>query len=388
MDIHLCLKKGKMEQTIFADNASTSKLDLDAYEAMKPYLLDDFGNPSSGYLFARKPRKAIDSARDTIARCINAAPEEIFFTSGGTESINWAVKGIAVQNLHRGKHIITSSIEHDAVLNSCVFLKKIGFDVTFLPVNDKGLLLIEHLKNNIKKETILVSVMMANNEIGTIQKIDELANLCKDRQAFFHCDAVQALGHIPVDVKELNVDLLSASAHKFNGPKGVGFLYIKNGTILSNLISGGKQENGYRAGTENVAGIVGMSVALKKNVDQINSHKFYLQKLKDTFLEELKRGEIDFKLNGDITNCLPGITNVSLKTVDGEAIMHRLDLIGITISTGSSCSSGSKKISHVIQAINTPPEYASGTLRISFSIDNSLNDAKIIANAIVSIVRT
>lgn len=375
-----------MGNLIYADNAATTQLDKDALEAMLPFFNQEFGNPSNNYLFARFPRKAIEEARITISNCINARPDEIFFTSGGTESDNWAIKGIALKPQNKGKQIITSSIEHHAILHSCSFLEKIGYKVTYLPVNNQGHASIDNLREAIGTNTSLVSIMLANNEIGTIQNIEEASKIANDRSVLFHSDAVQAVGHIPIDVNTLGVDLLSASAHKFNGPKGVGFLYLRKGTNLLNWSSGGKQEYGRRSGTENVAGIVGMAVALKKNVDNLRANEIHLQRLSSLFIDKLYASGIDFLVNGDNCHRLPGNINISIKNQDGEALMHRLDLQGIIVSTGSACSSGKQDISHVIKSIGVPREYALGTIRISIGKNNSITDASAIADAIISII--
>jgi len=375
-----------MGTLIYADNAATTQLDKDALEAMLPFLNQEFGNASNQYSFARFPRKAIEEARLIISNCINARPDEIFFTSGGTESDNWAIKGIALKTQNKGKQIITSSIEHHAVLHSCSFLEEIGYKVAYLPVSNQGHASIDNLREVIGTNTSLVSLMLANNEIGTIQNIEELSKIANDRRVLFHSDAVQAVGHIPIDVNTLGVDLLSASAHKFNGPKGVGFLYLRKGTDLLNWSSGGKQEFGRRSGTENVAGIVGMAVALKKNVDNLRANEIYLQRLSSLFFEKLTGSGIDFLVNGDNYRRLPGNINISIRNQDGEALMHRLDLKGIIVSTGSACSSGKLDISHVIKSIGVPREYALGTIRISIGKDNSIPDVLAIADAITSII--
>jgi cysteine desulfurase len=370
---------------IYADNAATTKLCNEAYSAMKPYFQEEYGNASSVYSLARSPRKAIAESRSIIAACINANSEEIIFTSGGTEGDNWAIKGVALKNRTRGMHIITSAIEHEAVLNSCSFLEEMGYEVTYLPVDNKGHVSVDSLREAVRPDTKLISIMQANNEIGTIQDINEFSKIAHKKNSVFHCDAVQAVGHIPVNVKTLGVDLLSASAHKFNGPKGVGFMYVKKGTSLYNWFSGGKQENGLRAGTENVGGIVGMAVALKKNVDKIEENAIYLDGLSKLLVEKLSSYGVDFLVNGD-SNRLPGNINMSIKNQDGEALLHRLDIKGIIVSTGSACTSGKSDLSHVIKAIGTPQEYATGTIRITLSKDNTIEDILTIAKAITSIV--
>ena len=372
-----------MKQSIYADNAATTKLDIDAFEAMKPYLLEDYGNASQPYFFAKKPKLALQAARRTIAACIGALPEEIFFTSGGTESDNWAIKGIAEPGK---KHwTITSQIEHHAVLNTCRTLESFGYPVVYLPVNAGGTVTPEVLEEAITKQTSLVSVMHVNNEIGTIEPIKELAAVAHAHAALFHTDAVQAVGHIPIDVNELGVDMLSASAHKFNGPKGIGFLYVRKGTHLAPYVNGGAQEHGMRAGTENVAGIVGMAVALKKNCAEMQQTTEKLHTLEAIFVDALRRANIDFIKNG-AENRVPGNINISIRGASGEMLLHRLDLKGISISTGSACDSVNTQVSHVIQAIGVPQEYAEGTIRISFGRDNKMDDAMEVANAIIKVL--
>ena len=372
-----------MKQLIYADNAATTKLDIAAFEAMKPYLLDEYGNASQPYAFSRKPKQAIQDARKIIAECIGAEPEEIYFTSGGTESDNWAIKGV-VYNSSSKKAVITSEIEHHAILRACADIEKQGYPVAYLPVTDSGVVTIEALQNVITSNTALVSVMFANNEIGTIQSIQELCDVAHKHGALFHTDAVQAVGHIPIDVKELGVDMLSASAHKFNGPKGIGFLYIKKGTPIAPVISGGAQESGMRAGTENVAAIVGMAVALKINVDRTRETVKHLQHLEQELLEALNNFKIDYVRNGE--NHLPGNLSLSFKGANGETLLHRLDLMGIIVSTGSACDSVNNQVSHVLRAISLDDVYAEGTIRISLSSSNTIEDIQKIASAISKIL--
>ena len=369
-----------MKQMIYADNAATTKLDIEAFEAMKPYLLENYANASQPYSFSRSVKKALKESREAIAKCINAEPEEIFFTSGGTESDNWAIKGIAFNESLR-KAIITSNIEHHAVLNPCRQVERCGVPVAYLPANQEAIITPEILKQFITKQTKLVSIMTANNEVGSIQPIKELVAVVHDNGALFHTDAVQAVGHIPIDVKALGVDLLSASAHKFNGPKGVGFLYIKNGTSIIEHESGGQQERALRAGTENVAAIVGMSVALKNNCNNIEKNISFIKSLENKLFDTLKTSELDFIRNGSGYN-IPGNISLSFKGFDGEAILHRLDLQGICISTGAACDSVNTQLSHVVKAINVPKEYANGTIRISLGKNNTEEEVCKIASSI------
>lgn len=370
---------------IYADNAATTALDPDAFEAMKPFLLEQYGNASQPYSFARPVKKALAAARKEIADCIGAQPEEIFFTSGGTESDNWAIKGTLRYGDNRA--IVTSQIEHHAILNACAAVERLGYPVAYLPVDGEGMVSPRVLKEGISNNTKLVSIMTVNNEIGTIEPIRQLAEIAHEHGALFHTDAVQAIGHIPMQVNDLGIDMMSASAHKFNGPKGVGFLYIKKGTVLQSYASGGAQEFGMRAGTENVAYIVAMSRALRKNCSQLKENANRIQKMEDVFLQTLNQAGIGFIRNGSSSHA-PGIISISIKNASGEMLLHRLDLKGICVSTGSACDSVNTQISHVIKAIEVPPEFAEGTIRISFGRENKKNDAREIANAIIAICNT
>lgn len=374
-----------MKQLIYVDNAATTKLNTEAFEAMVPWLTEEYGNASQPYSFSRKPKKAIAEARQTIAACINALPEEIFFTSGGTESDNWAIMGTALDNFEK-RATITSEIEHHAVLKTCASIEKLGYPVTYLGVTKDGVVSPKALESIITNRTRLVSIMYANNEIGSIQPIKELAEITHAHGALFHTDAVQAVGHVAIDVKDLGVDMLSASAHKFNGPKGIGFLYIKKGVCIPSYANGGAQENGLRAGTENVAGIVGMAVALRQNCNAINRNKLHLQELEQILVDGLIKENIDFRRNG-CKEHIPGNVSLSFKNASGEAILHRLDLMGISISTGSACDSVNTQVSHVIQAIGLDAAYAQGTIRISFGNDNTAEEAHKILEALVKITR-
>lgn len=373
------------KKIIYADNAATTQLCRAAFEAMVPWLTENYGNASQPYTLARSPKKAIADAREVIARCINAMPEEIFFTSGGTESDNWAIKGSAF--LDSEKHVtVTSAIEHHAVLNSCVTIKKLGYPVVYLDVTNEGIVTPEALKAVISNETRLVSIMHVNNEIGTIQPIRELVKIAHSCGAVFHADAVQSVGHIPVDVQELGIDFLSASAHKFSGPKGIGFLYIRKGARIGRFADGGDQENGMRAGTENVAAIVGMAVALEQAnkilVEELNR----IEGLRALLIDRLADAGIDFIVNGG-KNVYPGTISLSFKDSNGEKLLHRLDLQGIYVSTGSACDSVNTKLSHVISAINVPANYAKGTIRISLGRCNTEDDVVAIATALIKILQ-
>ena len=369
---------------IYADHAATTQLAPEAFEAMKPFLMNEYGNVSQLYSFAREPKKAVKEARKIIASCIGALPEEIFFTSGGTESDNWAIKGCALSG-GREDVIITSSIEHHAILRSCAAVEQIGYPVAYLPVDHSGTVLPAKLSEYITDRTRLVSIMLANNEIGTIQPIEELSKIAHQHGAILHTDATQAVGHIPVDVNKQDIDMLSASAHKFNGPKGTGFLYIRKGIEISPLLDGGSQEQGLRAGTENVASIVGMAVALKLSCEAMRERAEHLHKLEWLLLQKLTENKLDFRYNGG-KNHLPGLLSLSFKGADGEALLHRLDLMGISVSTGSACNSKSTELSHVLNAIDMPDEYAFGTIRVSLGYENTEEDVERIADALKKII--
>lgn len=374
-----------MKHHIYADNAATTKLDMDAFEAMKPYLLDEYGNASQPYSFSRSAKKALADARAIIASDINALPEEIYFTSGGTESDNWAIKGVALSQKGNA-NIITSAIEHHAILNSCKTVEKMGCHVEYLQPNNYGTISVKALSSSISNETNLVSIMLSNNEIGTIQPIKDLVEIAHANGSIFHTDAVQSVGHIPINVKQLGVDMLSASAHKFNGPKGIGFLYIKKGTELATFNDGGSQEFGKRAGTENIASIVGMAVALKNNCEKISENQKHILNLENVLLSELSNSNIDFQRNGDPDNHVPGNISLSFKNSDGEMLLHRLDLMGICVSTGSACDSVNTQVSHILRAIQLDKSYAEGTIRISLGKDNTEEEAIRIASAIKKIL--
>lgn len=370
-----------MKRIIYADHAATTPLSTKAQLAMQPYYESEFYNPSTKYAAAYRVRKAVEQARESIAACIGANAGEIYFTSGGTESDNWAIKGTAFLYPGQRKRIITTNIEHHAILNSCAFLEKVGYDVTYLPVNMQGLVDPLQLEEKLTEDTILISIMTANNEIGSIEPIKECAAIAHAHNVPFHTDAVQAIGHIPMDVNMLGIDMLSASAHKFGGPKGVGFLYIRDSVHLESLLSGGAQEQGIRAGTENVAGIVGMAAALEESVDALEQETQRLLTLRQTLCTTLRNENVDFIINGS-KNVLPGTISLSFKNMEGELLLHRLDLIGIQVATGSACDSNETRLSHVISALRLPKEYATGTIRISLGVENTVEDMVCIAQAI------
>ncbi len=371
-----------MKSIIYVDNAATTKLDEVALKAMIPWLSEEYGNPSQPYSIARMPKHAISQARRDIAECINANEDEIFFTSGGTEGDNFILKGVG----QRLGYIVTSEIEHHAVLNPCKTLEKMGVQISYLSPNKEGYIDKESLEQSLNSTTGLVSIMFANNEIGSIQPIKELCTIAHEKGWLFHTDAVQAVGHTEIDVKDLGVDFLSASAHKFNGPKGIGFIYIKKGSPIYPLLEGGSQEKGVRAGTENVASIVGMATALKNNCQNIKNNIKKLKYLEAIFLQELNKYNIDFVVNGGQYK-LPGLLSVSFKGQDGEMLLHRLDLMGIMVSTGAACDSKKTQISHVLKAIKLDEKYAKGTIRISFGKNNTIKDARKIASSISKILK-
>jgi len=352
---------------------------------MIPWLTEEYGNASQPYAFARKPKKALQEARATIAQCINALPEEIFFTSGGTESDNWAIKGSAFPDLEK-RATITSAIEHHAILNACAAIERLGYPVAYVYPQKDGTITPESLNTVITDQTRLVSIMFSNNEIGTVNPVKDLVKVAHEHGAIFHTDAVQALGHTEIDVQELGIDMLSASAHKFNGPKGIGFLYIKKGTPIVRFNDGGSQEFGMRSGTENIAAIVGMAAALKANIEQIEKNTKFILSLESLLINELNTGNLDYIRNGS-KNHIPGNLSLSFKGCDGEAILHRMDLKGISISTGSACDSVNTQISHVITAIGVPDEYAQGTVRISLGKYNTEEDVLAIAQTLSEIVK-
>ncbi|WP_029688572.1 cysteine desulfurase NifS [Thermoanaerobacter sp. A7A] len=372
---------------IYLDNAATTPVDKRVLEAMLPYYSDVFGNPSSPYSYGQEAKKAIEEAREKVAKALGADADEIYFTSGGSESDNWALKGVAYALKDKGNHIITTEIEHHAVLNTCRYLEKEGFKVTYLPVDEYGLVKPEDLKKAITDKTILVSIMFANNEIGTIEPIEELVKIAHEKNVYFHTDAVQAVGNIPIDVKKLDVDLLSLSAHKIYGPKGVGALYIKKGVKIHSLIQGGTQERNRRAGTENVAGIVGLGEAIElitKNLDShINKLTFLRDKLINGILEKIPYA----RLNGHPTKRLPGNVNVSFEFVDGESLILNLDMAGICASSGSACTSGSLEPSHVLLAIGLSKELARGSLRLTIGKDNTEEDIDKVLEVLPQIVK-
>jgi len=375
-----------MQKFIYADNSATTALSKTALDAMMPYLTTEFGNASSLYAFGGTAKAAIDAARTDVAEVLGAEPREIYFTAGGSESDNWAIKGYAKKMLQKGKnHIISTKFEHHAVLHTLKELEKDGFEVTLLDVHSNGLVRPEELKAAIKDTTGLVTVMYANNEIGTIQPIAEIGAICREAGVIFHTDAVQAVGNVKINVKEENIDMLSLSGHKFHGPKGTGVLYIRRGVFPKNLIDGGAQENGKRAGTENTAGIVGLAAALKEAVATMDERNARCREIRDYIMENCLKIERS-RVNGDRVHRLPGNVNMCFEGVEGESLLLMLDAKGICASSGSACTSGSLDPSHVLLSIGLKHEVAHGSLRLSFSDSNTLEDAKYICEVLPPII--
>lgn len=360
-----------MERLIYLDNGATTKVDERVLSKMLPYFSVNYGNPSSAYFLGRRNKRVIEEARDVVASCIGANSKEIYFTSCGSESNNLALKGIAYANKHRGKHIITSKIEHPAILNTCETLERQGFSITYLNVDKNGFISLEELENSIRMDTILISIMYANNEIGTIEPIEQIGRIAKMNNIYFHTDAVQAIGNIRINVKELGIDMLSMSAHKFYGPKGVGVLYVRNGIDFERIQDGGHQEKGKRSGTENVPGIVGLAEAIKLSYKEFEYNNKKILNLRNYFITKLKENFKDIKINGDLEKRLPGNINVSFPNADGQQLLLGLDEYGICASAGSACSTGSSKPSHVLTSIGLSREEAFGTLRFTLGKQNT-----------------
>ena len=371
---------------IYMDNAATTRVTEPVFEAMRPYFCEIFGNPSSVHAFGREARKAVEQARRQVAAALGAQAGEIYFTGSGTEADNWALRGAAYAQKARGRHIITTQIEHHAVLHAAEQLEKEGVEVTYLPVDGDGVVSLEALEKALRPDTTLVSIMAANNEIGAIQPIREAAKLAKAHGALFHTDAVQAIGCVPIDVKADGIDLLSLSGHKFHAPKGVGALYIRSGVKLQRLIYGGAQEKTQRGGTENVASIVGMGKAIELAMESMESRNAYVSGLRDRLIEGILRRIPETRLNGHRTQRLSGNVNVSIRYIEGEALLLSLDMKGIAGSSGSACTSGSLDPSHVLLAIGLPHEIAHGSLRLSLSEENTAEEVDYTIDALVEIV--
>ncbi len=372
---------------VYLDHSATTPMRGGVLEAMLPYFAERFGNPSSIHGFGREAKVALEEAREKVAGIFGAAPSEIYFTSGGTESDNLAIKGTAFANRKKGKHIITSRIEHHAVLESCKFLEEEGFEVTYLPVDSRGLVDPEDLRKAIRDDSILVSVMHANNEVGTLQPIKDLAAISREKGIYFHTDAVQSVGKIPLDVRELAVDMISMSGHKMYGPKGVGALYVRKGVRITPWAHGGHHERSRRAGTESVPLIVGFAKALDLMAGEMGQHDKLMRSLAETFYRRLVESVPDVFLHGEPTERIPNILSVSFKGVEGESVILSLDLKGVAVSSGSACTSGTLEPSHVLSAMQVPPEIAQGAVRFSFGRDNTPEDVDYVASILPEIVQ-
>ena len=375
-----------MDRLIYLDNAATTKVKPEVVDAMLPYFTEEFGNPSSVYSFAAKNKTVIERAREMIAASINAKPKEIYFTGGGSESDNMAIKGIARAYKDKGRHIITSKIEHHAVLHSLRALEKDGYEVTYLDVDEYGVVKLDELKKAIRDDTILITIMFANNEIGTIEPVKEIGQIAKEHGILFHTDAVQAYTQVPIDVKELNIDLMSASGHKINGPKGIGFIYIKSGINIEPLIDGGAQERNRRAGTENVPAIVGLKKAAELAIANMEERIAYESELRDYLIKSIMERIPYTRLNGDRHNRLPNNTNFCFQFIEGETLLIMLDMEGICGSSGSACTSGSLDPSHVLKAIGLPDEIAHGSLRLTLSEETTKADIDYVVDKLDKIV--
>ena len=359
---------------VYLDNAATTALSPRVLEAMLPYFTQYYGNPSSVHAFGREAKQGLDKARDQVAKALHCEPSEVIFTGCGTESDNTVLLGVAQRYGDKGKHIITTNVEHHAILHTCEYLEKQGYSVTYLPVDQDGLVTAEQVAAAIRPDTILVSIMFANNEVGTIMPIQEIGAMCKEKGVLFHTDAVQAVGHIPVDVQAMHIDMLSLSAHKFHGPKGVGALYCRKGIRLPSYIMGGAQERGRRAGTENVAGIVGLGAAIQLATEQLEENRAKMTALRDRLMTGIQARISEVKLNGHPTNRLPNNVNFSFKYIEGESILLMLDMNGIAASSGSACTSGSLDPSHVLLALGLPHEIAHGSVRLTLGDETTEED--------------
>jgi cysteine desulfurase len=375
-----------MNNTLYFDNAATTRVKEEVVREMIPYFSEEYGNPSSIYGLGRKSKKAIEDAREKVGNLIGANPKEIYFTSCGSESDNTALKGIAYANKEKGNHIITTKIEHPAILETCKTLEKQGFKITYLNVDKDGLIDLKELENVITNETILISIMFANNEIGTIEPIEEIAKIAKENGIVFHTDAVQAVGNVSIDVEEMGIDMLSLSAHKFYGPKGIGALYVRKGINFDRFLDGGHQEKNKRAGTENVAGIVGLGKASELAKMNLQNHIEHLTNLREYYIRKVQENIEDIKLNGSLEKRLPGNSNISFKGIDGSALLLNLDLKGICASSGSACTSGSTSPSHVLTAIGLSEEWKSGALRVTFGEDNTKEDVDYLVDELKNVV--
>ena len=375
-----------MEKNVYLDHAATTYVKKEVLDEMMPYFTQSFGNPSSIYKLGQENKRAVDLAKERIASAIGATPNEIYFTAGGCEADNWVLKGIAFANMNKGNHIITTAIEHPAIINSCKFLEKHGFEVTFIGVDENGQVRLDELENAIKDNTILISVMFANNEIGTVQPIKKISEIAKKHNVYFHTDAVQAVGSLRIDVKDLGVDMLSMSGHKFYGPKGIGALYIKKGTKIDNLIHGGGQEQGKRAGTENVPAIVGMGKAIELAYDNFDETTNRIIELREKLINGVLNNIPHVRLNGHRTERLPGNTNFSFSFIEGESLLLMLNMKGVSGSSGSACSSGSLDPSHVLLAIGLDHGTAHGSLRLTLGAETTEEDINYVLEILPGIV--
>ena len=376
-----------MDKIRYFDHAATTGVREEVLKEMLPYFGIEYGNPSSIYSIGRKNRKKIEEARQKVAKAIGAKPKEIYFTGCGSESDNLAIKGVAYANREKGNHIITSKIEHPAVLNTCKALEKEGFEVTYLEVDENGFISLENLEKQIKDTTILISVMTANNEIGTIEPIEEIGKIAKKHNIYFHTDSVQAIGNMKIHVEEMKIDLLSMSGHKFYAPKGVGALYIKENVNFQKIQDGGHQERNKRAGTENVPGIIGLGKAIELIYEEFDDYNHQLKELRDYYISEIEKRIPYVKLNGDRVKRLPGNSNISFQFVEGEELLMSLDREGICASAGSACTSGSLDPSHVLLAIGLPQEFAQGALRVSFGRENTKEDVDFLIDSLERIIK-
>ena len=377
---------------IYFDNSATTALNKDVFKKMEPFMFDCYGNGSSLHTYGQNAAKAIDEARRNIANLLNCKPNEIYFTSGGTESDNWALKGFAKANQLKGKHIISTVVEHPAILETCDFLRREGFEITLLPVDKEGFISLDDLKKAIRKDTILISIMYANNEIGSIMPIKEIGEIARKNKIAFHTDAVQAAGSFNIDVQKENIDMLSMSGHKFYGPKGIGILYKRNGIKIQSFMSGGEQERGLRAGTLNTPGIVGISEALKLSYENMKKNNDYIKRLRDYFVDRVLNEIPEVILNGpkkeNFDKRLPNNANFSFRYVEGEAILLKLDLEGICVSSGSACSSSSLEPSHVLVSTGMPLELAHGSIRLSFGLYNTIEEVNIAVDVLKKSIKS
>ena len=373
-------------KNVYLDNSATTRMVSSVLEEMIPFLSDNYGNASSVYSIGRLSKKAIEDSREKVANILNCRPDEIYFTSGGSESDNTAIKGIARANREKGKHIITSKIEHLAVLDTCKKLEEDGFEVTYLDVDEYGRINLDELKSSIRKDTILISIMYANNEVGTIQQISQIGKIAKENNIYFHTDAVQAIGSVKIDVQAQNIDSLSLSAHKFYGPKGTGILYVKKDIKFEKFIDGGHQERNKRAGTENVANIVGLAKALEMAYDKLEEHTLKISQLRDYYENSVKESIPNIKINGDINDRLPGNSNISFIGVNGQDLLLNLDMMGICVSSGSACTSGSINASHVLMALGLDEDIARSSIRVSIGKYNTKEDIDYLVKNLIEIV--